>query len=328
MPELVLHARPVATVFDLLGHDENDMTAALGWGLAHSHAMLRRFAERVLPGLSITEPVVIELQQHDQLDAGFTDIEIKAPNVHAIVEAKRGWDPPSEAQMRRYEARFATVGAVDQRFVVLTQNGAEQVVRHRLGAWAPPPPISVAILGWSDLVASAEAASREGRLGERHLAAELSAYLRGVADMRETKSNEVYVVSLSRQPWAGWPIDLTPVDEIERHRMYHYPTVGSYPKIVPNYMGFRYDGKLQSVHHVDEYSIVDTPHGHIPGGPDSLWEVPHFLLRLGPPIRPDHEVRTGTGIVRSTRVTVDIDLLLTSATITEALAATRARRAA
>jgi hypothetical protein len=30
MPELVLHDRPIETVFDLLGHDENDMTASLG----------------------------------------------------------------------------------------------------------------------------------------------------------------------------------------------------------------------------------------------------------------------------------------------------------
>jgi hypothetical protein len=30
VPELVLHVRPFETFFDLLGHDENDMTAALG----------------------------------------------------------------------------------------------------------------------------------------------------------------------------------------------------------------------------------------------------------------------------------------------------------
>ncbi len=109
--------------------------------------------------------------------------------------------------------------------------------------------------------------------------------------------------------------------------MYHYPSIGSYPKVVPNYMGFRYDGRLQSVHHVDDYAIVDTLHGHVPGAPDAMWEVPHFLLRLGPPIRPDHEVRTGKGIVRSARVTVDIDLLLTSSTITEAFHQSTARRA-
>jgi hypothetical protein len=56
------------------------------------------------------------------------------------------------------------------------------------------------------------------------------------------------------------------------------------------------------------------------------WDDPHYLLQLGPTIRPDHEVRTGPGILRSARVWVDIDLLLTSMTITEAFAATRARR--
>ncbi|MBA3236361.1 MAG: hypothetical protein H0T59_10290 [Chloroflexi bacterium] len=40
MPELVLHDRLIPTVFDLLGHDENDMTASLGWALAHNAALL------------------------------------------------------------------------------------------------------------------------------------------------------------------------------------------------------------------------------------------------------------------------------------------------
>ena len=144
--------------------------------------------------------------------------------------------------------------------------------------------------------------------------------------MRDTDSNQVYVVALSRKSWDGWPTDLTPVDEIEKHRIYHFPTVGSYPKIVPNYMGFRYDGRLHSIHHVDEYTIVDTPFGHVPVAPNLTWDAPNFLLRLGPPICPDHEVRTGKGIPQSMRVTVDLDLLLTSATITEAYALQKARQ--
>ena len=64
-----------------------------------------------------------------------------------------------------------------------------------------------------------------------------------------------------------------------------------------------------------------------PGAPDtSDWE-PHFLMTLGPAIRPDHEVRTGSGIVRSARVCVDIDLLLTAKTISEAADQTRQRHA-
>jgi hypothetical protein len=127
MPELVLHDRPIPTVFDLLGHDENDMTASLGWALAHNAALLDRFVQRIAPGVSLTEPPAIELQKHDRADGGFTDIELLAPELHVIIEAKRGWNPPSETQLRRYEDRFAETSASAKRVVVLTQNGAERV---------------------------------------------------------------------------------------------------------------------------------------------------------------------------------------------------------
>ena len=146
--------------------------------------------------------------------------------------------------------------------------------------------------------------------------------------MRDTNSNSVHVVALSRNVWAGWPPDLSPVDEVERHRVYHYPTTGgNYPKIVPNYMGFRYDGKLQSIHHVDAYEVVDSPFGLIPGAPNLRWDAPSYFLRLGPPFRPGQEVRTGTGIFRAAPLTADLDLLLTCSTISEARDLTRERRA-
>jgi hypothetical protein len=129
VPDLILHARNVPTVFDLLGHDENDMTAALGWGLARNPALLNAFVAVVASAGDVTDDLVVELQMHDETDRGFTDIELRSPALHVIVEAKRGWSLPSKAQLRRYEARFASAGANEQRFVVLTQNGAEQVVR-------------------------------------------------------------------------------------------------------------------------------------------------------------------------------------------------------
>ena len=90
--------------------------------------------------------------------------------------------------------------------------------------------------------------------------------------MRDANTNSVHVVSLRRQVWEGWPADLSPVDEVERHRIYHYPTRGgNYPKIVPTYMGFRYDSRLQSIHHVEAYEIVDSPFGLIPGAPVRRW---------------------------------------------------------
>jgi len=136
------------------------------------------------------------------------------------------------------------------------------------------------------------------------------------------------VVALSTTAWEGWPTDLTPIAIVERFNRYSFPASGKrYPKTPPNYIAFRYWGRLQSIHHVDDYTIVDRPEPHIPGVPDLVWDQPTFMLTLGPAIRPDHEVRTGSGIVRSGRVWVDIDLLLTSATITEAAERSRARRA-
>ena len=41
MTQLLLHGRAVPTVFDLLSHDENDMTYPLGWGLAQAAALPR-----------------------------------------------------------------------------------------------------------------------------------------------------------------------------------------------------------------------------------------------------------------------------------------------
>ena len=87
-------AGPIETMFDLLGHDENDMTASLGSGLAHNAAMLNRFVQRVAPGVSLTEPPAIELQKHDRADGGFTGIELLAPELHVIVEAKVGCSSP------------------------------------------------------------------------------------------------------------------------------------------------------------------------------------------------------------------------------------------
>lgn len=146
--------------------------------------------------------------------------------------------------------------------------------------------------------------------------------------MRNIESNSVYVVSLATFSFPGWPPTLTAIDVIEKFGRYFFPASGkNWPKTPPNYVAFRYYGRLQSIHHVDEYTIVRDMAPFFPGVPDtSDWE-PHFLMTLGPAMRPNHEVRTGSGIYPSGRRWIDIDLLLTSNTIGEAAAESRRRRA-
>ena len=82
-------------------------------------------------------------------------------------------------------------------------------------------------------------------------------------------------------------------------------------------------GQLQSIDHIDDYVIATDMSEHLPV-PSAQWD-PHYVLTLGPPIRPDHEVRTGPRIRRAARTWVDIDLLLTEPTISDALTKTQER---
>jgi hypothetical protein len=135
----------------------------------------------------------------------------------------------------------------------------------------------------------------------------------------------VYVVSLSTDTSEA---GLSYIDVVRKLGVYWYPVGGrgGWPKTPYNYMGFRYHGQLQSVHHVDDSVVVSDLS-------EAVEEVsypshgPVFVLTLGPAIPVPPGIRTGKKIVRSARRTVDIDLLLTSSTISEALEKMAARHA-
>jgi hypothetical protein len=322
VPELLLHGRPVPTVFDLLGRNENDMTFALAWGISRSERFLGKVVAAVTGGGILADEAVINLQRHDEF-GGFTDVEILVPGqLYLIFEAKRGWNLPSDAQLRLYAKRLDRSDAADRRLVVLTQWGAEEFVAGRLGSWELPYPRKA--LGWSRIVELARDAGRQGRLAERHLLRELAQYFAGVSDMRDIDSNQAYVVSLSWRSIPGWPMSLISI--VEDHGRYFFPVGrGGWPKIPPNYMAFRYNGELKSIRHVDGYVISTDLASFFPGAPRAESD-PHFVLTLGPPIRPPAPIPSGASIRRAIRIWADIDLLLTSATITDAWKATKARR--
>ena len=323
MTTLLVHDREVETYFDLLGRDENDMTAALGWSLARSPQLLRAVVGKVTDASFDPDEARIRLQTH-HAEGGFTDIEVEVPDaLHLIFEAKRGWNLPSHEQLALYARRFAPdLAGITQGIIVLTQWGAESMVERQLGAWDLPYPRTV--VGWSDVVQLVDQVRRRGPLAERRLLEELGRYLRAVADMRDIDSNRVFVVSLSRGRIEGWPMDLISV--VEDHGKYFFPATGKrWPKVPPNYMGFRYFGQLQSIRHVESYTI-DTDIGrHFPGAPSREGD-PHFVLSLGPPIRPGHRVANGPGVVQASWAWADIDLLLTAESITEARDLSKQRR--
>ena len=319
MSELVVHGRPVPTVFDLLGRHENDMTFALGWGLAASDGLLRSLIRRA--GFD-AEPsdVVIRLQEFAP-SGGFTDIELMVPGqLHLIVEAKRGWDPPTDAQVERYESRFASSAVPHNGLVLLTQWGAESYLAAAVKMREFRFPRYV--VGWSEVARDARAAART-RQRSRWVLSQLAEYLEGVADMRDIDSNRVFVVSLGGR---NDDVGLDYITIVEEYGRYFFPARGkNWPKYPPNYIAFRYHGRLQSIRHVDSFEVAQDMSRFFPESPTTTWE-PHYVLKLGKPMRPASEVRTGSGIRRSARVWADIDLLLTSTTITDAHRLSLARR--
>ena len=123
--------------------------------------------------------------------------------------------------------------------------------------------------------------------------------------------------------------ELTWIDVVKKYNMYFCPiggTKGSWPREPLNYIAFRYDGKLQSIHHIEDYKIVDELHSYIPEIPYTIMNEKHYLYELGPEIIPAREVRTGSRIVRNNRVWVQIDTLLTSNTISEAWEISQTRK--
>jgi hypothetical protein len=140
-----------------------------------------------------------------------------------------------------------------------------------------------------------------------------------ILGMENARSNMVYVLSLG----SGGVWGLNFRDVVTSHHSYFDP-VKRYRSGLPNYMAFRYDARLQTIHHVEGTTVFQNPRSVLGGAEDCQVE-PHYLFRLGPPIKPPHAVPNGPIIRQAMRVWCMLDLLLTSATITDALRETKRR---
>ena len=310
---LILRGRRLESVFELLGSKEDNITYSVGWALAHAPTFRARFVHAIGAPTNAFEEV--RMQRFGE-DGGFTDIELLGPNAHAIIEAKRGWWLPSDLQFQRYAPRFDHDGRDLRRFVAMSDCSSTYASLHLPQTMAGVP---LRYLGWRDIEALASSGKSHG---EKRLMAELRSYLRTVATMQDPRSNMVYVVSLSSATPEGSTVSW--IDIVEKRGQYFHPVGNRWPKEPPNYIGFRYGGRLRSIHHVEGF-VVSTNVGQQVEGYVTEDHRPHFVYELGPAIRPAHEVRNGTSVQQSARVSAMLDLLLTSGTITEAWKKTNER---
>ncbi len=318
MANLYLHGKQIESVFELLGNNENDITYSIGWVLANSRAFLNVLLGKLAPKATTSEEDVIQLQEYKR-GSGITDIEIRGMEYHVIIEAKRGWSLPSEAQLHRYAKRLKSDKDKHNSIVVMSECTHDYA---ELNLPTTVLNISIKFISWKDidsLIDSVEGASHF----ETSLLKQLRFYLRRMVNMQNQLSNMVYVVSLG----SGMPDKsvISWIDIVEKKHRYFHPIAKGWPSNPPNYMGFRYGGKLQRIHHVDSWRRIDDLHLVMKELAANHWQGAFYYYSLGPAIIPSKVIKNGD-VYPSGRVWAMLDLLLTCPTVSDALVKTKARQ--
>ena len=321
MPTLTKYNRDVTNIFELIGSNEDDLTASLGWCLTKCPEFLKGFANTLnMPAL--THAASIDLQVTD--NAGRTDIEIWAPaQAVAIIEAKVGFTLPNLDQLQRYADRenFQADPARQKSIIVISDYEAE--VARKITQ--TPPSISgieIKYLAWRELTPLVETAAKSSSPAQKRLLRQFIDYLETHVTTKNINSNEVWITSLSTNEFGNH--GLTFIDYVEQKRTYFHPIRKGYPSTPPNYIAFRYHGSLQSIHHVSSYTTVSHLNDAYLNLLDETDEDPHFIYTLAEPIIPNRVIKTG-GLFGSGRHWAAIDLLLTSNTVRDAVEATKLR---
>ena len=326
MAILSLHGQKLESMFELLGHDENDMTGSLGWALSQSPSFLDLFVREIgLPPTGVRE-AQIRLQEYEP-GRGFTDIEVELPGKFcAIIEAKRDWNLPARRQLTRYARRsqFRRYPFTRKRLVVVS-DCTDEYTAARFGnqrfSGVPATP-----LGWSRVISIAKRSLRHAAHAEKGLLKQLLSYLEGLVgnQPKRIESNRVFVVALGK--WTGRGYKIPWIDFVEKQRRYFHPVggKGGWPSSPPTYIAFRYGGKLQSIHYIKGYEVLTNLRARIPGVPKGEHD-PCFLYTLGPAFRPEKEVPVGKKIHWAALRWCALDTLFTSRTISDAWETSRKR---
>ena len=149
--------------------------------------------------------------------------------------------------------------------------------------------------------------------------------------MQNQESNLVYVAALNADPVAEGT-ELRYIDVVQEHNQYFHPLGGRYPSEPPNYIAFRYKAKLQSLHHIKSYKVIDDLKEAFDLPIACNTKEKRYLYELGPDILQRKNVTTNDkkkrypDIKRNRRCWCYIDLLLTCDSIAEAEAETKKRQ--
>lgn len=286
------------------------MTYGLGYVLSRSPTLVRCTLDQF--GHRNVDPQLCKvlLQRHESRDKGFSDIEIWYREKRLlIIEAKKGWILPSQGQLGKYKSRFRENDFTPS-IGVLSECSVEYAKRH-LDRQYP-------YVSWKALYTLLQKAYKEAKstIEKNHLQ-EYSTYLSKLTSMDREQSNLTYCVSLSRTKVPNSEVSF--LDVVYKYNCYFYPysSKSGWPLEAPNYIAFRFDGRLQSIHKVEAFTVNDNLHQSMPEVFSDTSPDVHFFLQLGPAIKPGKVVKNGS-IWPNGRYWCMIDTLLTCNTVEEA----------
>lgn len=324
---LTIHEKSFpSNVFQLLGNDENSATYALGWTLEHCPAFLHAFACHIAGKHLDSSDGRIDLQKPGS-DGGYTDVEIHyGKDLHCIIEAKKGWVFPSLTQLRKYKPRLDREKARIKRMVSVSA-ATDEIARLQLPKNIDGVPLIH--LSWGQIRSLAQKSLSSTKAPKERVWIEsLVTHLEEYTAMNTWRDNMVYVVSLGSQAMREGGTH-TWIDVVEKDNAYFHPIGDGRAKQPPNYIAFRYKGKLQSIHRIESHEIWTNVAEKNP-----LWcdtDRPHFVYKLGPAMRPPRALKagsTGDSVRQARLVWCAIDTLLSGQFeyLGEAVAETKRRQ--
>lgn len=325
------YGEEISSLFQLIGTNEDDITKCLAWSLYKSDTFRTKLLSEILGTALFSNEISIKFQESEK-EKGRTDLEIKdesdksnSSDFYIIIEAKKGWNLPTKKQLELYSERkdFKTSKAKCKLLVSMSECSNDYA---KLYLEKDINGITVKHLSWSQIFVIANEAQKEtSSVKEKNDLSELIAYFKVIMSEQIQTSNMVYVVSLSHDHSEDCDT-MSYIDIVNKEHKYYCPVGNSWPKVAPNYLAFRYDGQLQSIHHVENYTITRNLHTEIPAMKDIDKAVDHFVFSLGPAIKPQKTVKTGDSIKYARRCYCMLDTLLTANTISEAERITKERK--
>jgi hypothetical protein len=320
MGNLRRHGVVVRSVFDLLGDDENDLTAALGFTLNRCPAMLASFLARVCPAAS--NLVSGHAEAHIALEVrgaqGRTDLEVSLPGNLVVVEAKRAWQLPAIGQLEKYAGRVHAWGGG----VLVTLSQASQALA-RVQLPAQIDGIPVVHLPWRDVLTDLGAIKDVSHGTQHQWLKEFRTYLKRVIRIKSVADSWTYcVVVSSERPGGGGARTFRQFVTEENTYFHPYGTSG-WPLDPPNFLAFRWGGAVRSIHRVMHADVIADLAQRWPDIPVTAETArPHAVYSLGPQLPPHEPVPNGAAY-RASRLWVLLDQLQVCSTLAEAVANTR-----